>query len=752
MNNANNSAPPEHEVSNQEGRGEDSSNDENSDHRNNRNEELQMVLNDETDHDERESERRDGVRRQYRRRRTIDPLSDIHFEEELQRFAEEVGVGSANRSASDHGGGVLDSEEENASRMPIGDNDEYLQLLLGHDDNVLGQHDDAVEEDNGELPRPARDHGYLPTPQPLYPEEWVPAGRHRLRQQERENGSVDDRQSADIEEAVPKNNEQSAQVSDESTYYRIPPPPSFNQRQSYEHPSITHEDMSLLQHNAIHPPLIVLPILEIENVVLFPGSTLPLRLRDRQWIEYLGNLIADARGLYGAHANEAGGNNRSEVRIGILPRIRRRTRRQPLDSGARTGRWRVDLIRRGVVPSRSSRRTRYATAEAESGVSSSNQDDTTQGEAMQVDEDVAVQEANDSQNLNQLPEEDENDDDGFFHAVPSRLRTIQHNDPLLGRIGTIATIIFTHEETANPIDVSTDSNLTERQSSMVWRRQTTELVVTAIGTTRYRIKRPLSDEVKEHLGVPLYEVEEMSDGNVSVPRHLMQRPGDSNCSIFMYVPIDQSHAEYENMHTDDEANMTNADDEEEDNHSHISTETQNNCTVNLSTRSRIPAIAYKTLWPWRISKQICTALRETKSLQGIYAALSTAAGVETIYCAERAYARVVDNSAFANWLSSNLPLDENDRLDILEMTHVVQQLLSILEKIEQLNLESTMLRCKHCGTVIANPSHVFTVGGAEGTTGAYVNEHGVVHQTVTVREVDARGIISIGYSETKDSW
>ena len=719
-----------------EGASEDSSNDDYSEQQSDMSEELQMVLNDEIPHDEQESMRREDVRRQYRRRRTIDPLSDVHFEEELQRLAENVGARDLNRSDSDH---VIDVGEENVSES--GD-DEYLNLLLGQDNiNRSGDNDGAAEGDNDELLRPARDHGYLPTAQPLYPEEWVPAGRHRLRQQERENRSITSSHSS-----VPNNDEQSAHIRENSTFYRIPPPPSVDERPSHESLSLIDEDTCLLRHNAIQSPLVVLPILEIDNVILFPGSTLPLRLQDRQWMEYLGNLIADARGLYGAHANEAGGNNQSEVRIGILPRIRRRTRRQPYDSGARTGRWRVDLIRRGVAPSRTARRT----AADESGASSSTQDDTPHDDVMQVDEDVAVEATNDSQNLNESSAEDENDDDGFFHAIPSRPRTIQHSDPLLGRIGTIATIIFTHEETANPINVSSDSNQTGRHSSMVWRRQTTELVVTAIGTTRYRIKRSLPGEIKDSLGVPLYEVEEMSDGNVSIPQQLIHRPGDSKHPVLMYVPIDTNESEME--HIVDEAFKENADGDEGDNNLHISTEIQNNSILNLSTRSRIPAIAYKTLWPWQISKQICTSLRETKSLHGIYLALSTAAGIETTYDAGKAYGRVVDNSAFANWLSSNLPLDDNDRLDILEMTHVVQQLLYILEKIQQLNLKSKMLRCKYCGTVIANPSHVFTVGGAEGTTGAYVNEHGVVHQTITVREVDARGIISIGYAETKDSW
>jgi len=113
--------------------------------------------------------------------------------------------------------------------------------------------------------------------------------------------------------------------------------------------------------------------------------------------------------------------------------------------------------------------------------------------------------------------------------------------------------------------------------------------------------------------------------------------------------------------------------------------------------------------------------------------------------------QVVDPSAFANWIASNMPLSQNDRLDLLELTCVVQQLRFILQKLEDKKQE-TILRCKHCGTAISQMRHVFSFGGSEGTTGAYVNEHGIVHQTVTIRTVDSNSVICIGPSSTKDSW
>ena len=554
----------------------------------------------------------------------------------------------------------------------------------------------------------ARDHGYLPTPQPLYPEDWVQAGRYRLTQ------------SSGHDELTPthEHGEQSAAVG-ANDYTVVPPPPGIHANPtSLNRASIPDISTNLLQHNVIQPPTIVLPILEIDNVVLFPGSTLPLRLHDPRWIEYLGDLIADARGIYGAHANQC------EVRIGIVPRIIRRTRRQPHESGARIGRWRVDLIRRGVTSIRRprSRRARDITFDA-SAAGLITRDDDTRDETQRHESEAPSRQ----QESNQL--EENNDNDGIFHANLSHTRSVQHDDPLIGRIGTIATVIFTHEETTNLVDVSANSNRSERQSSMVWRRQTEELIITAIGTKRFRVTRTCTRNQEEKTSyVPLYEVEELCDGNVSVPLGLLQRPGILKTPLLMSIGDDNTESDY--------------DDEEELSNDHM-------IVFNLSQRSSLPIIALKALWPWRISRKICSILQRTEAFQGISSALPNAAGVQKD--TNRASIRVIDNLAFANWLSSNLPLDQNDRVDILEMHGgVTQRLIYILQKIR--GMTQPKLRCKYCGMLIADMSMVFTVGGAEGTTGAYVNEYGIVHQTITVRNVLPECIHTTGGPETKDSW
>ena len=67
--------------------------------------------------------------------------------------------------------------------------------------------------------------------------------------------------------------------------------------------------------------------------------------------------------------------------------------------------------------------------------------------------------------------------------------------------------------------------------------------------------------------------------------------------------------------------------------------------------------------------------------------------------------------------------------------------------------QTTALRklcCVNCGVEIASKSDVYTVPGAEGTTGAYVNPQGYVHQTVTLRS--ASNIMLMGSPEARDSW
>jgi len=75
------------------------------------------------------------------------------------------------------------------------------------------------------------------------------------------------------------------------------------------HPLVSPYNPQKMSRSRSNRRFIDLPILELYGVVLFPGSIIPVKLRERSWIEYLGRQIAILREL--PHLQ-------SEVRLGIL--------------------------------------------------------------------------------------------------------------------------------------------------------------------------------------------------------------------------------------------------------------------------------------------------------------------------------------------------------------------------------------------------------------------------------------------------
>lgn len=696
----------------------------------------------------------------------------------------------------------------------------YLEFLLGrydgsgHDErenNDIGDDDNLDDDDNdNEPPRQARDHSYLPTAQPLYPEEWIPAGRHRVKQQRFDSSGSKKNEPEKVTEESEEEVDMAAEIDDsdiktdparsESQYrtnreknsnhifphYIIPELPcpqkiSASWTLDFDHctrtPPKDAQDATTLRIEELSTPSLMLAILEIDDVILFPGATLPLRLRDPNWLEYLVPLIDDARGLFGAHPM-------GQVRIGILPRIAdgtRRTRRLPRESGGRTGRWRIDLIRRGITWRRPRRRIM-----GQDETTNSNGDSSERGNTVgeNTDASVAGREQQQIQGSQQnirarfsdpsqnnggggsrsdgQQSDGEGEDDYFHPTAPPN-----NSDPLVGRVGTMATITFTHEEALLTSSVGNESETVlsgrsgqslnrqysggsqNRPPSMVWQRHRSELVVTALGTNRFRVVRSASEDTTKTRQpsyqvsaasnhIPLYIVEVWDDGNLLYPPTWMtQMPGNGR---FPLETVSQSSSDV----IDKEDASTGDDDEHREgacsprniNINTISTIPHmfrhDNVIRNLSLRSSVPSVAYHAMWPWRIGDKICNLILVTDQLQGLKSILPSAAGVATVdeFCRKKTihsateridtYYRVVDPSAFANWLASNMPLGVNDRLDLLDMPTAIQQLRYILKKIQK--QRETMLRCKHCGASISPMRNVFTVGGAEGTTGAYVNE------------------------------
>jgi cereblon len=136
------------------------------------------------------------------------------------------------------------------------------------------------------------------------------------------------------------------------------------------------------------------------------------------------------------------------------------------------------------------------------------------------------------------------------------------------------------------------------------------------------------------------------------------------------------------------------------------------------------------------------------------------------------------------WLSSNMALQQHEKLWLLQMMSPVERLQWILRKLRESEKAETVFQCKRCGCPITRGSQAFTVGGSQGTTGnctcaallcvilkcvlertssspefrllfyarVDVNEHGHVHQTMTFRTIDEDEVTLTGSAETRDSW
>ncbi|CAM9477280.1 unnamed protein product, partial [Discosporangium mesarthrocarpum] len=110
--------------------------------------------------------------------------------------------------------------------------------------------------------------------------------------------------------------------------------------------------------------------------------------------------------------------------------------------------------------------------------------------------------------------------------------------------------------------------------------------------------------------------------------------------------------------------------------------------------------------------------------------------------------RKVDPTILSFWLGANLPLQDTERHEQLQMDSVVARLRRELEYLEVSSKGA--LCCIWCETPVALQEDVFVLPGAEGVVGAYVNPEGFVHQTVTLRQ--AHNLSLEGQPVTQDSW
>jgi hypothetical protein len=343
-----------------------------------------------------------------------------------------------------------------------------------------------------------------------------------------------------------------------------------------------------------------LAVLKLFGVVLFPGSTIPVKLRDRSLVEYLGRQIAICREL--PHLQ-------SEVRLGILT----------------------------------------------------------------------------------------------FNTESRNSRN--HEKSLIGRIGTIATIKYTHERTDDD-NISAES----LNSSDIWRRYQdgTELVFTAVGTQRFRIVE--SNSSTDGLDSKIFKVEQLNDTSLCLPS--MQHYFSSPPKQYQKELTGKSNIHRRHLYN----------------------------SWCLSIVTPVPFFVCHRYSPWKLVSEMSEALEENDGRNHLPSL--GAISKETLS----------DATKFSFWCASNMPFSEADRLSLLEINSTYERLQKISKKVKELSQRTKLICCSGCNTNLSTVENVFTVGGAEGATSAYVNDHGCIHQITTVRQVDTRGIFFQGPASTENTY
>ncbi len=339
-----------------------------------------------------------------------------------------------------------------------------------------------------------------------------------------------------------------------------------------------------------------------------------------------------------------------------------------------------------------------------------------------------------------------------------RLSTNSHTnnnnsmDRFIGRIGTIATVLYTHGNNES------HSNSADNRRSI----STSSLVITAIGTSRFRIIGYRNDDEeneynninngsrhfsgprrRRHGNLKHFLIEELKDEPLNLPGHCQYR----------HLP--KCGGTIDTMETNDETIATTT---------FGSLNYYEHYLLHLSIVSPYPHYILRKMWPWKIIADICHYIEivAPKFLSEIL--LSSRNGNEINI--EKGsvpdgspekdsldmFIRSMDPTAFSYWMATNLPFQYEDKIHLLEICSTIERLHFIYDKLQNEQLYAAMIHCMQCKSPLAFTYDMFTVDGADGTTGNYVNEYGHVHQTITLRSIDEDGVWYQGQPQTQDSW
>lgn len=107
---------------------------------------------------------------------------------------------------------------------------------------------------------------------------------------------------------------------------------------------------------------------------------------------------------------------------------------------------------------------------------------------------------------------------------------------------------------------------------------------------------------------------------------------------------------------------------------------------------------------------------------------------------------------FSFWMANNAPFTERERLVLLRMHSVLERLIFIWKAVDRLSKQESVICCTQCKSRFTTVTDIFTVAGAEGTTAAYVNDHGCIHQITTLRTIDERKVLFHGSPSTDNRY
>lgn len=355
---------------------------------------------------------------------------------------------------------------------------------------------------------------------------------------------------------------------------------------------------------------------------------------------------------------------------------------------------------------------------------------------------------------------------------------LEDNDPFIGRIGTLVTALYTHEKEddddnnefmhdSNDDNGSMDALIRSRRGG---NRRGAYLAVTAIGTARFQIIGYGSKEEEREYSSRGTTVNSSYRQKQSIKHFIIKILNDSS------LPLPPVVSGYKRFSMAQEVSLSGDAATATDDIQKVWNGYENRLR-GLSIVSSIPFLALSKVWPWRLSQVILEAIQKSKSLSGLLAESSPSPAQKTqidsllptlsVSGFGRGFdsegngnMRHMDPVAWSFWLVTNLSLSHDEKIKLLEMHSVVERLLYLQERVRQWskqehntnNFVEAIVCCRNCSVPISSARHIFTMNGAEGTSGNYVNVHGIVHQTITLRQVNEDEVWYQGGPVVQDSW